>query len=67
LRASERPIAIACLRLLTGPPFPPFPERRVPFFSRRMARSTDLAAAFPYLRLPDLRELLFFLVGMSSP
>src|ERR1041385_5246315 len=29
LRASERPIAIACLRLLTFPPRPLLPERRV--------------------------------------
>jgi len=63
LRASERPIAIACLRLLTAPPFPPLPERSVPFFSRRTALSTDLPAALPYLELPDLREPLLFLVA----
>src|SRR5258707_8996325 len=60
-RASESPIAIACLRLFTAPPLPPFPERRVPFFLRRTALSTDLPAALPYLRLLDfLREPAFF-------
>src|SRR5271165_990201 len=29
-------------------PQPPFPDRRVPFFSRRTALSTLLLAAFPY-------------------
>lgn len=48
-RASESPIAIACFRLFTPPPFPPLPERSVPFFLRRMALSTLLPAALPYL------------------
>ena len=66
-RASESPIAIACLRLFTAPPLPPFPERRVPFFSRRTALSTDLPAALPYLRLLDfLRDPAFFRVAISS-
>ena len=62
LRASERPIAIACFRLVTLPPLPPLPERSVPRFSRRMALATDLPTALPYLRpLELLRELeLFF-------
>lgn len=47
LRASESPMAIACLRLVTFPPLPPFPERNVPFFSRLMALSMLLLAAFP--------------------
>jgi hypothetical protein len=46
-------MAIACLRLFTVPPFPPFPDFSVPFFLRRIADSTRLLAAFPYLRLPD--------------
>src|ERR1700734_2607812 len=67
LRASERPIAIACLRLFTAPPLPPFPERRVPFFSRRTALSTALPAALPYLRPLDfLREPPFFAAISSS-
>jgi hypothetical protein len=52
-RASESPMAIACLRLFTLPPLPPFPDLSVPFFRRRMADSTRLLAAFPYLRLLD--------------
>lgn len=50
-RASESPIAIACFLLLTIPPLPPLPERRVPRFLRRMAARTDLLAAFPYLAI----------------
>jgi hypothetical protein len=67
-RASESPIAIACFRLFTVPPFPPFPDLRVPFFFRRMALSTALPAAFPYL-LPDfffVLELVFFGMKFSS-
>jgi len=46
-RASDRPIAIACLRLFTFPPFPPGPLRSVPFFRRRIALSTRFDAAAP--------------------
>jgi hypothetical protein len=52
-RASERPMAMACLRLFTVPPFPPGPDLSVPFFFRRIADSTDLPAASPYFPLPD--------------
>jgi hypothetical protein len=66
LRASERPIAIACFRLVTLPPLPPLPERSVPRFSRRMALATDLPAASPYLRsLELLRELELFFGAIS--
>jgi hypothetical protein len=51
LRASERPIAIACFRLFTVPPLPPFPDFKVPRFLRRIALLTDLPAAFPYLAI----------------
>jgi hypothetical protein len=51
LRASESPIAIACLRLLTLPPLPPLPERSFPCFARLTARSTLLLAALPYLAM----------------
>lgn len=56
-RASERPMAMACLRLVTLPPLPPFPERSLPRFSRRMALATLFPAALPYFRVLDfLRE-----------
>jgi hypothetical protein len=56
-------MAIACLRLLTRPPLPPRPLRNVPRLRRRIALSTRLDAARPYLRrLPDR-----FLAAMSSP
>src|SRR3954466_13652193 len=48
LRASESPMAIACLRLFTFPPLPPLPRFRVPFFLRFIARSTSLPALFEY-------------------
>src|ERR1700683_3262190 len=48
LRASESPMAMACLRLFTVPPLPPFPLFKVPFFSRCIALFTLLPAAFPY-------------------
>jgi hypothetical protein len=46
------------LRLVTLPPLPPFPDRSVPRFSRRIVLSTLLLAAAPYFRLDP------FLVGM---
>src|SRR6188474_3875700 len=45
-RASLRPIAIACLRLVTFLPDPP--ERRVPRLRSCIARSTFSDAFFPY-------------------
>ena len=62
-RASDRPIAIACLRLFTLPPFPPGPLLSVPFFLRRIALSTRLDAAVPYF----LRPLFRFAAGMAHP
>src|SRR5256885_13722948 len=47
LRASDRPMAIACLRLFTLPPLPLF---SVPFFLRRTALSTSLLALLEYFR-----------------
>ena len=68
LRASESPIAIACLRLFTLPAFPRLPERSVPLFLRRMALATDFPADLLYFRPPDrLRELDFFFAGMQLP
>src|SRR5882724_11480503 len=54
LRASDSPIAIACLRLLTLPPLPPFPLLKVPRFRRRIAPSTSLLAPRLYFGLPDV-------------
>jgi len=66
--ASESPIAIACLRLFTVPPFPPGPLLSVPFLRRRIALSTRFDAAVPYLRPLDRFELLFrFAVAIGSP
>jgi hypothetical protein len=61
LRASERPIAMACLRLFTVPPFPPLPDLSVPLFSRCTALFTDLLAALPYF-LPEPERLLVAIV-----
>jgi len=63
LRASESPIAMACLRLFTLPPLPALPDRKVPFFRRRMALATVFLDAAPYLR----RDELFFLGAMVPP
>jgi hypothetical protein len=62
-RASESPIAIACLRLVTVPPCPALPRFSVPLFRRFIALFTDLPAAFPYLRPPLDR----FVAAMSPP
>ena len=50
-RASERPIAIACLRLFTVPPLPPGPLFSVPFFRRFIAPSTSFEALREYLAI----------------
>ena len=47
LRASDRPIAIACLRLVTF--LPERPLRSVPRLRSRMTFATFFAAALPYL------------------
>src|SRR5581483_5568210 len=57
LRASERPIAIACLRLFTVLPLRP--DLSLPRFISCMARFTLRPAFLPYLRF--LRPPLFFL------
>jgi hypothetical protein len=51
-------MAIACLRLVTLPPLPAFPDLSVPCFFRRMALATVFPAALLYLRLD------FFFAGM---
>jgi hypothetical protein len=52
-------MAMACFLLFTLPPLPPRPERKVPFFLRRMALATVFPAPLPYLRRLD-----FFFAGM---
>jgi hypothetical protein len=44
-------MAMACFRLVTFPPLPPFPDLKDPFFLRRIALFTDLPAARPYLAI----------------
>jgi hypothetical protein len=58
-RASESPIAIACLRLVTFRPLRPLFS--VPDFRLCIARLTLFPAALPYLRPPEL----FFLVAIG--
>jgi hypothetical protein len=52
---------MACLRLVTLPPFPPLPLRSVPRFFLRIALATSLLALGLYLRLPD------FLAAILDP
>jgi hypothetical protein len=61
-------MAMACFLLLTRPPLPPFPERRVPRFRRRMVLPTDLLAALPYrlVTLPPPRFADCFLKCVAS-
>jgi hypothetical protein len=49
-RASLSAIAIACLRLVT---FRPDPLFNVPFFLRRIVRSTFFDAALPYFAISN--------------
>src|ERR1700689_1790878 len=51
LRASDRPMAMACLRLFTTPPLPPFPDLSLPRFSLCMAFLTLSPAALPYFAM----------------
>jgi hypothetical protein len=51
-RASDSPIAIACLRLVTF--LPERPDRSVPCLRSCMAFSTLFEAFLPYLRPPEL-------------
>src|SRR5438552_15649203 len=63
--ASESPIAMACFRVFTRPPLPPFPLFNVPRLRRRFALSPVFPAALPYLRLPFLFSgLVFFFCNL---
>jgi hypothetical protein len=50
-RAFDKPIAIACLRLLTFPPLPRGPLRASPRSKRRISFFTSLLALREYLRV----------------
>jgi hypothetical protein len=64
LRASDNPIAIACLGLVT---FWPLPERSFPFFIACISVSTDFEAAGLYLRVLFVAAFLtaFFAAGIG--
>jgi hypothetical protein len=55
-RASERPIAIACLGFFT---LRPLPDLSVPFLNAFISRSTSACAFAPYLAPPRLPDVLF--------
>jgi hypothetical protein len=59
-------MAMACFRLFTRPPRPPFPLLSVPRFRRRIALSTLLLAPLLYFLRLDLREDDFFAAMKSS-
>jgi hypothetical protein len=58
LRASDKPMAMACFRLLTLPPRPPLPRLRVPRLRRRMALPTSFDALREYLRAIEVSPSL---------
>src|SRR4051812_42211684 len=60
LRALERPMAMACLRLFTLPPFPPLPLFAFPRLARCISRFTSVPAPREYFRFRFLaiRNLL---------
>jgi hypothetical protein len=72
LRASDKPIAMACFRLLTLPPRPPFPRLRVPRLRRRMALLTSFDALREYFRAIEIlqnyvpRLTVFLLAGRGT-
>ncbi len=64
-RASESPMAMACLRLFTLPPLPRLPERSVPRFRLRIALATVFLLFGPYFLARGLRDREpFFFVAM---
>src|SRR5215210_8903367 len=65
-RASDKPIAMACSRLFTLPPWPDFPRLSVPRLRRLMALFTLLLAPLLYFRPLDFRDERF-LVGIGPP
>jgi hypothetical protein len=63
-RASERPIAIACLRLFTF--LPELPLLRAPRLRSRMTFRTFLRAALPYLAMKNHSTLALALSPRNS-
>jgi hypothetical protein len=63
-RASDSPIAIACLRLLTF--FPDRPDFRLPVFRSFIVRATFSCAVRPYFRDPFFLPGLFLTAIFSS-
>jgi len=64
LRASERPIAIACFGLLTG--LPDFPDLSLPSFISCIALLTFVAAFGPYCLLDDLIGIFLSSISTGS-
>jgi hypothetical protein len=64
LCASERPIAIACFRLLTG--LPDFPDLSLPSFISCIALLTFVAAFGPYCLLDDLIDIFLSSISTGS-
>jgi hypothetical protein len=58
LRASESPIAIACLRLLTVPPFPPLPLFNWPRLNLCISRSTSSEALREYFLAMTILQII---------
>jgi hypothetical protein len=64
LRASERPIAIACFLLVTF--FPLLPLLSVPLLRRRIADSTSFEALFEVFRFDVLRAAMSYLFDATA-
>ena len=64
LRASESPIAMACLQLFTVPPLPPLPLFNLPRLNLCISRSTSLEALGEYfLAIDELRDNIADIAG----
>jgi hypothetical protein len=59
-RALDKPIAIACFRLFTFPPLPPFPLLAVPRLYLRISLSTSFEALLAYFLAMILLRLVCY-------
>ena len=66
-RASEMPIAMACSRLLTGPPFPPGPLFSSPSLNSCITRPTFFDAFLPNFLPPDFLAAVFLVPDFLTP